>query len=295
MSIKKVLVPLSGQFGSANPESLEEPALETAVQLGRLLDVHVEVFCIEAELVPTRSRLAPWIPGAAMDQLLEAIAEESRRRGERAKRLFETVVERHEAPLVSTASPAGGFSLDYVEQTGQVSGALALRGRLADLIVSACGPFSEAGDTPSLLEVALRETGRPVLIARPSVSQTLGRRIAIAWNGSAEAARAVSFAMELLVRAEAVTIVAVSENGPVEPSPECLADYLLWHGVEAGTVSLEGDAASSGGIILEQAEAAGADLLVMGAYTRNRLRRVIFGSVTGEVLRRMSMPVLMVD
>ena len=39
----------------------------------------------------------------------------------------------------------------------------------------------------------------------------------------------------------------------------------------------------------------GADMLVMGAYTRDRFRRVIFGGVTGEILDQMPVPVLMVD
>lgn len=41
--------------------------------------------------------------------------------------------------------------------------------------------------------------------------------------------------------------------------------------------------------------AAGVLELVMGAYTRSRARRVIFGGVTGEVLKQMAVPLLMVD
>ncbi|MBT3701538.1 MAG: universal stress protein, partial [Alphaproteobacteria bacterium] len=36
-----------------------------------------------------------------------------------------------------------------------------------------------------------------------------------------------------------------------------------------------------------------ADLLVMGAYTRSRLRRLIFGGVTGDVLKNSPVPVLL--
>ena len=37
----------------------------------------------------------------------------------------------------------------------------------------------------------------------------------------------------------------------------------------------------------------GADLLVMGAYGHSRLREFVFGGVTREILRHMTLPVLM--
>ena len=39
--------------------------------------------------------------------------------------------------------------------------------------------------------------------------------------------------------------------------------------------------------------ALGADLLVMGAYGHSRLREMILGGVTREILRKMSVPILM--
>lgn len=59
MSIKKILIPLSGQYDPADPESLDKPALVTAFNVGRHLNAHVEVFCIEAELTRAQSRLSP--------------------------------------------------------------------------------------------------------------------------------------------------------------------------------------------------------------------------------------------
>jgi nucleotide-binding universal stress UspA family protein len=44
---------------------------------------------------------------------------------------------------------------------------------------------------------------------------------------------------------------------------------------------------------MAQAEECGADLLVSGAYTHSRLRRLFFGAVTGEVIENCSIPVLM--
>ena len=49
---------------------------------------------------------------------------------------------------------------------------------------------------------------------------------------------------------------------------------------------------SAGEILLAQATAHGADLLVMGAYGHARVRELVFGGVTRHVLRAASLPVL---
>jgi nucleotide-binding universal stress UspA family protein len=143
--------------------------------------------------------------------------------------------------------------------------------------------------------VALRETGRPVLISSSAASDTFGKRIAIAWEGSAEAVRAVNLAMEFLQRAEEVVVISVNEHGTFEPSGDSLAEYLQWQGIRSRTVTVDGSAASAGMLLLEQIKERESDKLVMGAYTRDRIQRVIFGGVTGEVLAHKPVPILMVD
>lgn len=295
MSIRKILVPLSGFYDPADPQMLAQPALETAFVIAQGMDAHLEVFCIEADPGNAQRHLPPGIPELAIDQLLNMIESENDARRTRSRELFETVAEQFKAPRVTHPDPQAGFSVSFLEQTGGLHDWLTLRGRLADLIVTACPPLATDGGVPPILEVSLRETGRPVLIARPSGLETFPRTVAIAWNGSAEAARAVAFAMDFLTRAEEVIVISVQEDGPLTPSAENLGEYLEWHGVRSRGVVMEGASRSAGSQLLEQIEDCGADLLVMGAYTRNRVARVIFGGVTNEILNRMAVPVLMVD
>lgn len=295
MTIRKILVPLSGQYDPADPEALERPALETALILARRMNAHVEVFCIEAPPREMHGDVAAWIPRLAVDELLDMIEAESDKRRERVRALFESVTARFKAPRLLKPDPEAGFSVNLLEQTGDVGDSLSIRGRLADLIVTACPPLVRDGGIPILLENALRETGRPLLISREAASNRFGEKIAVAWNGSAEASRAVGFAMDFLTRAKEVVLISVREDGAFQPSGESLAAYLGWHGVFPRIITIEGSAHSAGLLILQKVEESGADMLVMGAYTRNRVRRVIFGGVTGEVLDRMTVPVLMVD
>ena len=227
MAIRKSLGPLSGQYDPADPEELERPALETAFAVGRRLDAHVEVACIGAEPHDPRGHLAGWVPGMAIETLLSAIDEEGGKRQARARALFDAEAHRFAAPRGATRDPQGGFSVRFVEESGDIGGSLPILGRLPDLIVTACPPLEESGGVPPLPEVALRESGRPVLISR-SVGDTFGERVAIAWKGSAEATRAVAFAMDFIVRASEVVLISVSEDGPTRPAAEDLAEYLAW-------------------------------------------------------------------
>jgi nucleotide-binding universal stress UspA family protein len=295
VTIRKILVPLSGQYDPADPETLEGPALETAFIVARRLNAHVEVFCIEAEPSEAHRRLVPWMPRLAVEEFLGMIEDESEKRRERARALFESVATRFSASRTLNPDPEVGFSVNMLEQVGDIGGSLSIRGRLADLIVTACPPLDRSGGVPPLLETSLRETGRPVLISRQAASDTFGEKVAVAWNGSAEAASAVGLAMDFLTRAREVVLISVTEDGAFQPSGESLSAYLGWHGVHPQCVTIDGSAHSAGRLILQQVEESGADMLIMGAYTRNRVRRVIFGGVTGDVLDRMPVPVFMVD
>ena len=72
-----------------------------------------------------------------------------------------------------------------------------------------------------------------------------------------------------------------------------LIDFLAWHGVSAVAETLPEDVGSVGQAVLEAANAARADLLVMGAYTHSRLRQLILGGVTHDVLAHARLPLLM--
>ena len=295
MPIRRILVPLSGHSDSPDPEALGTPALQTAFVVAQKMDAHVEVFCIEARTSEMQETIAPWMPRTAADELIDMIEAENNERRKRARKQFETVADAFGAPRLSDADPGAGFSTNFLEETGEVHGWLSTRGRLADLIVTACAPLIQNGGVPQMLQVALRETGRPVLISPPVGIESFPKRIAIAWNGSAEASRAVAMAMDFISAAEDVAVIAINEGEALAPDAESLSAYLNWQGVHAQAVTVDGSSHAAGSVLLEQVATVGADMLVMGAYTRNRVQRVIFGGVTGAVLDQMKLPVIMVD
>jgi nucleotide-binding universal stress UspA family protein len=166
-------------------------------------------------------------------------------------------------------------------------------GRVFDLI--AVGKPDNGVNAPrrQTFESALFESGRPVLIVPALLPQTLGDCVAIAWNGSSETARSIAFAMPLLTRARDVPVLNVPHSRLSGPGADDLTRSLRRHGVPARTVLMGDTSKAPGAALLEKAKMLGADLLIKGGYTQSRLREMIFGSVTSEILAEADLPVLM--
>jgi nucleotide-binding universal stress UspA family protein len=171
-------------------------------------------------------------------------------------------------------------------------------GRVCDLIIASQRDrdwdFSMLLDEPERLAI---ESGRPVLVV-PHKGQfnNFGRRITVAWNGTREAARATYDSLPLLKDANNVRILWINPQDDPDagdlPTAE-IAASLARHGVKCEGRMLLADDAKVGDVLRADMEEDGSDLLVMGAYGRSRLREFIFGGATREVLRHMTVPVLM--
>jgi nucleotide-binding universal stress UspA family protein len=188
------------------------------------------------------------------------------------------------------AAEPGAFHVSYRLAEGREADEVAARGRLADLvIVAGASEGQDEGFAPGL-EAALFETGGPVLMVPGAVSGDFGKAVAVAWDGTMEAARAARGALPL--RAEAV-FVLTADMDKAQAKPSQLASYLAQHGIEAKTWAFRPDGTSLGEALLAEAGEAGADMLVMGAYGHSRLRELVLGGVTRTVTAKAGIPVLM--
>jgi nucleotide-binding universal stress UspA family protein len=140
--------------------------------------------------------------------------------------------------------------------------------------------------------MALFHAGKLVLLCPPlPVGPSLGAHIAVAWNGSTEAARLVTTAMPLLQQADQVSILQVADGSP-ELSAEDLKDYLAWWQIEAGIHEFAHQR-HIGEELYTNAKAIGADVMLMGAYGHARSREIILGGASREVIEGTDLPVLL--
>jgi nucleotide-binding universal stress UspA family protein len=172
--------------------------------------------------------------------------------------------------------------------------------RHADLLIAGQhDPYDlNALEPDGFITDALFASGRPVMVIPHAGTFTLPpRHIAIAWDASREAARAVADAMPLLRRASFVSAVHIDRADRPPTSDESLAtlvSFLDAHGVRAHVARADRAPTLRTGEVLEsRLMDLGADFLVMGAYAHSRARESIMGGVTRTISRSMTTPVLM--
>jgi len=72
-----------------------------------------------------------------------------------------------------------------------------------------------------------------------------------------------------------------------------IGTHLARHGIKVETKDVHVQDLPIGEILINTANDAGSDLIVMGAYGHSRLNELVFGGATRDILRHMTMPVLM--
>jgi len=284
---KYVLVPATG---SASDEAVFGTALLAARPFAAHLEfLHVRVDVAEVVISMSTGGLGG---GGAVQGVVDRLESESKQIEGRAWRNVEAFCDRHAIPCAG-ARPGEGLSAEFTVETGSDAQWISEYGRFADLVVvGRAQPGHEMA--MEVLEAALMDTGRPLLVAAPTVPQTLLGTIVIAWKDAPEAAHAVAAALPLLERAERVVIVSVvKEDNPREYTSDRLLRSLRWHNPNTSVRQLSRERRKPVDVLLEEANRLQASLIVMGGYSHSRLREVVFGGFTNRILAGVDMPVLM--
>jgi nucleotide-binding universal stress UspA family protein len=184
---------------------------------------------------------------------------------------------------------AEGAETDWRAVREQPALALSRYARGADLIVAG-GASDERIDRYRTADPAdlVLTSGRPVLVVPAQGHALKAKTVLVAWKDTREARRALSDAMPFLVRADDVIVQVVAserDQAAARESVQDVVDHLKRLGVKARpqvTVESKADAAEE---LVAAAVAAGADLIVAGAYGHSRMQEWALGGVTRDLLR----------
>lgn len=286
MSVRKFLLPVSSPASAAG-------ALQTGLMLAKRWSAHLQVLHIRSA-----QEFAPFVgegmTGAMIEDMMNATELASGARERSLEELFALAAEAAEVPVGEALRGRDEPSASFTCFAGREDEVIAHRARLADLTIV---PHPQAGEdvaTADALHAVLFDSGRPVLLAPVAPQETLGKRVAIAWNGTANAASALASVMPFVRQAEAVRILVCDQYRRPGPSGEEVVEYISHHGVAAELVQFYPRKGVTGAGLLAAAEDFGADLMSMGAYsTSSRLRQLILGGITRHVLEHARLPVLM--
>jgi len=285
MPIRKLLLPLTGTAAG-------EGALSTALMVARAWDAHVTALHVRVDSRDVAPLAGEGLSGAMIEEMMSATEKESSDRSNAVRAMFDRFVAQH-GVVVAEPHLGAGATANFASITGREEDLVAQLARLADLTVV---PHPESGEDVSssdALHAVLFDSGRPVLIAPKLATPTVGTRICVAWNGTAESAAAVLAAIPWMQKAQAVRILSADEYQRRGPGAAELASYLGLHGIMPEIAQFRPQERDVGRGLLMAAREFGADMLAMGAYSHSRLRQLILGGVTRHVLENAVLPVLM--
>ena len=258
-------------------EVADDGALEARLQAACALAGRFDAVLIGLHAMP-----APFVPVALGDgaylapELIETQRAANQQINEKVQAIFGSVC-------------GAGPDVIWREAEGDPGRLLAAAARASDLLVAR---HTNAGSAaaPDLLDQLVTAAGVPVVALPAGVRGDLGDTVMVAWNGSCEATRAAHEALPFLRAADRVILCGV--GGAAAASLDAATAMLQRQGVAVEARQVDAPDGDAGAVLLAQAAAQAADLLVMGAYGHTRLRELMFGGATRHVLRAATLPVL---
>ena len=267
--------------------------MNSAVVVAKQFDAHVEGRHIRISAYEGSNFVSSRLDPALYAQVLEKLRVQIRQEEQEARGRFEELIERSGLGIASEPSKASGPSATWRSMTGDPVDIIARSGGAFDLIVASHPSLGSESMPRQILDTAIFNTARPVLLASHEAPSRIGETVLLAWNRGIQAGRALISAIPFLQSASKVVILMVTTGAKQGPEPEEIVANLAWHEVDAEVKRLEPDSRSVGEALLDEASAISADLLVMGAYSQSRLRDRVPGGVTKAILNRADVPVLM--
>lgn len=284
MAIRRIFVPIRND---GKGENVLDHALALAGKTGHIEAVHCR---------PAPDDLMPFgvsVPAILREQISKSGDDLAEAEEQQITEQFEEYIKVKKLTRVDVGQPhpKSKLSATWRIERGKQASIVSARGRLAD-VVAVARPDRDRAVGRNTLEAALVNTGSLVMMCPPlSTPEKIGSNIAVAWNGSREAARAVSLAMPLLVAASSVTVMTMAGD-KLELTGEHLLNFLSDHDIKATHTEIRAGS-NVGKALLEGANSVDADCLLMGAYGSSRGREMVFGGATQYVVDYADIPVLM--
>ncbi|MEZ2133155.1 MULTISPECIES: universal stress protein [unclassified Sinorhizobium] len=269
--IKVVLVRLDGSAG-------DEFRLEATESLATLFGAHV--IGLFLNVLPAPSLVEPSLSLELWTGLMEQAREEGRKR---------EAILRQRLSGLGPSTEMRRYDV-YEHERALVT---ARECRIADVFVGLrLSDVDKTVELHDVIEEVLFQSGRHLFLAADQRTFDAGFEHAmIAWNGSREAARAVTEALPYLEKSLRVTVLFI-ERGGAPPSRMKdgyeLVTYLGRHGINAMLRIVDERGSDFCATLIAETVEGAVDLLVMGGYGHARLREWLLGGITYRLLRKSS-------
>lgn len=267
-------------------QSLFVPALDTASLQGSLSDAQTFLgdrpgYVRAHYVVDTYRPPATMADAVNLSQLVDAQRAQAREMERTLREAFE----------LGTKDYADNIRAEFTSADGEIPRGIARAARIAGLTLYRHRGKDMRAFDPINIEEILFQSGRPLLLVPEQGLEAAPKSIAVAWNGSRQAARALALADSMIRDADRVAFLTIGEEREGSPSAEDMATQIARLGPK--TEVLRGDAKKDvGDVLANMAIENGYQALVVGAFSHSRLREVVLGGVTKSYLSQPPLPLL---
>ncbi len=262
---------------STYSDAVSDAAILAALHFGARLGFGLEVAAFAADLPQ------PYTPVGDVAFDLSGWIED-------AKAACFTEAKRLEAVVLGAGL---GAKFVYHAQMGAIMQSAPASARRYDLVLM---PWQKGvAVMRDLTEALIFGAGRPVILVPPTAKPAAISHLAVAWDGSAVAARALNDALPLLTKDAKVSVLTADGAGAslAQERADDLASALTARGYAASGICLPKGQAATSDTLQDVANARGAQLLAMGGFGHSRLRDFVLGGATKGILGHVTMPVLL--
>jgi nucleotide-binding universal stress UspA family protein len=262
------------------PEAIADESILAAVRFAGSLDcrLHVETFAVNIpQLTSPLGGFLIDIPG-----LVHSAEDKSKAECQRLQELIEG----------AASSAAVNITSREIVLGGALSTA-AVQARYFDLILLPWAAHLAAAK--DMAQSIVFDSGRPAVLVPPSAGSGRVDTIAIAWDGSRVAARALHDALQILPPGGRIAVMTVEDEKPL--AQKGLAGVLVsWLGkrdIAARAVEIKVGKKSIGDALQDAAISEGAQLMAMGGFGHSRLRDFVLGGATTGIMNQLKVPTLL--
>jgi nucleotide-binding universal stress UspA family protein len=179
------------------------------------------------------------------------------------------------------------------EIVGDLKTLVANESRKAIVVVIGHSLKDHDRDAETAVHAALFDAKAAVLLAPPAAPKSIGPHPAVAWKSCDAAFRAVEASLAILLNADHVTVLMGTHDDDRTAARQYLEHVLDPLKPRVEMRRFDFGSRHIGEALLAEAQSAGADLLIMGAYSHSHLRELLLGGATRDVLKAAAMPVLL--
>jgi nucleotide-binding universal stress UspA family protein len=262
-------------------DSVSDPAILSAIAVGAAFGCKLHVSNFAVTVPPVASPFGGFLIN--IEGMARAVEERSRAECQRRKAVIE-------------AAAVAGRNVELAIREVGMGGVLAaatVEARHFDLSLVPVPTDSAAPQ--DMAQALVFESGLPVILVPEAAKPAPLDHIAIAWDGSRVAARALTDALHLLAPGGRITVLTVEDEKALPGADPAgnLATALRLRGHDARSVNLVLGGKRIAEVLQAGAMESGARLLAMGGFGHSRLRDFVLGGATLGVLSNLRMPVLL--